>query len=262
MTTSVSRVSTRSSFAERRSYLDHASTSPLRPQAAGAMIRWLEQPHGDPSRIHAEGMTARVAIEEAREQVAAFFGARSREVVFTSGATEAIASATWGASDRGHRMVLSPVEHSAAREASTMFMGRAGGEVVEVPVDELGRVDVEAIAAAIDEHTALVHLQWGNHEVGTVQPVRRGSRAVPRTRRSAARRCRPSEWSHRDRLPSARCRSDVGERPQVRRPTRDRSTAGAPRIAYPTAARRWRSGTSTARRVRERPRHRRFRRSM
>ena len=135
------------------------------------MVRWLQQPHGDPSRIHAEGMTARVAIEEAREQVASFFGARSREVVFTSGATEAIASATWGASDRGRRMILSPVEHSAVRDTSTVFMERSGGEVVEVPVDSVGRVDVDAIAAAIDDDTALVHLQWGNHEVGTVQPV-------------------------------------------------------------------------------------------
>jgi cysteine desulfurase len=157
--------------AERRHYLDHASTSPLRPEAAEAMIRWLRQPHGDPGRIHAEGIAARVAIEDAREQVAARFGARGREVVFTSSATEAIAAATWGAAERGRRMLLSAVEHSAVREASAMFAGVSGGDVVEVGVDAVGRIDADAVADAIDDDTALVHVQWGNHEVGTVQPV-------------------------------------------------------------------------------------------
>jgi cysteine desulfurase len=154
-----------------RHYLDHASTSPLRREAADAMVRWLGQPHGDPSRIHAEGMAARVAIEGAREHVAAFAGARSREVVFTSGATEAIASATWGAAERGRHVVVSPVEHSAVREASAAFTHDAGGSVIELGVNGLGRVDPDEIAAAITVDTALVHVQWGNHEVGTIQPV-------------------------------------------------------------------------------------------
>lgn len=135
------------------------------------MVRWLQRPHGDPSRIHAEGMATRVAIEEAREQVAARFGARGREVVFTSSATEAIATATWGASERGRRVVLSAVEHSAVREASAMFAAVSGGTVVEVGVDGAGRIDADEVADAIDDHTALVHVQWGNHEVGTLQPV-------------------------------------------------------------------------------------------
>jgi len=150
-----------------RHYLDHASTSPLRPAAAEAMVRWLGEPHGDPSRIHAEGMAARVAIETAREQVAERFGARSREVVFTSGATEAIATATWGAAERGRRVVRSAVEHSAVREASGAF----ATEVVEVGVDAAGRIDADAVEAALTDDTALVHVQWGNHEVGTLQPV-------------------------------------------------------------------------------------------
>jgi cysteine desulfurase len=131
------------------------------------MVEWLQQPHGDPSRIHTEGMTARVAIETAREQVAARFGARSREVVFTSGATEAIAMATWGAAERGRSMVASAVEHSAVRDASAAF----ADEVVEVGVDATGRIDPDAIEAALTDDTALVHVQWGNHEVGTLQPV-------------------------------------------------------------------------------------------
>ena len=149
-----------------RHYLDHASTSPLRAVAFDAMVPWLRDPPGDPSRIHAEGLRARVAVEEAREQVATLFGARSREVVFTSGATEAIAAACFGAASRGTHQIYAAVEHSAVREGAT----RAGDTVI-VPVDGFGRVDIDAIAKAIQPDTALVHVQWANHEVGTTQPV-------------------------------------------------------------------------------------------
>lgn len=121
---------------------------------------------GDPGRIHAEGLTARLAVEEARESVAAFLGARSREVVFTSGATEAIATAVWGAAERGPHQVVPAIEHSAVRLAAA-----AAGDITVVGVDHAGRVAPDAVMAAIRPDTALVHLQWGNHEVGTVQPV-------------------------------------------------------------------------------------------
>ncbi len=150
-----------------RHYLDHASTSPLRPEAAAAFVGWLREPHGDPSRIHHEGMATRVAIEQARDQVAEMLNARSREIVFTSGATEAIAMATWGAAERGPHMVMAAVEHSAVRESATAF----ADEVTVVGVDHLGRIDASRLIEAIRPDTALVHLQWGNHEVGTLQPV-------------------------------------------------------------------------------------------
>jgi cysteine desulfurase len=142
-----------------RAYLDHASTSPARPEVVEAMVPWLTGAHAaDPGRIHTEGRMARVAIEEAREQVAARFGARSREVVFTSGATEAINAAVWGA---GGPIVGSAVEHSAVRDAS------ARHAVVEWPVDGVGRICTGDVPAG----TRLVHCQWANHEVGTLQPV-------------------------------------------------------------------------------------------
>jgi cysteine desulfurase len=121
---------------------------------------------GDPGRIHAEGLTARVAVEQARAEVAALLGARPREVVFTSGATEAIAAACWGASTRGAHQVVPAVEHSAVRLAAARH-----GELTSVPVDRAGRVAVDALMGTVRDDTALVHLQWGNHEVGTLQPV-------------------------------------------------------------------------------------------
>ncbi|QYG91516.1 cysteine desulfurase [Iamia sp. SCSIO 61187] len=149
-----------------RHYLDHASTSPLRPAARDALVAALDLGGGDPGRIHEEGMTARVALEQAREQVAALVGARPREVVFTSGATEAIASVAWGAARRGGHQVVTAVEHSAVPAAAARH-----GDVTVVGVDGHGRVDPDAVAAAIRDDTAVVHVQWGNHEVGTTQPV-------------------------------------------------------------------------------------------
>ncbi|HUQ63061.1 MAG TPA: cysteine desulfurase family protein [Acidimicrobiales bacterium] len=148
-----------------RHYLDHASTSPARPEVIEAMLPWLAGA-ADPGRVHTEGRLARAAIETGRNQVAALLGCRSREVIFTSGATEAITAAVWGAAERGDHIVSSPVEHSAVREAS------ARHDVTEVGVDSLGRVDPAEVAAALRPgRTVLVHVQLGNHEVGTLQPV-------------------------------------------------------------------------------------------
>jgi cysteine desulfurase len=156
-----------------RHYLDHASSTPVRPEALEAMLPWLSSSaaaSADPGRVHTEGRMARVALEEAREQVAALVGARSREVVFTSGATESINAAAWMAGERGRHVVCPLVEHSAVRDASSRA---ADGDVTRVGVDRLGRVDPDEVMAALRPgETAVVHLQWGNHEVATLQPVR------------------------------------------------------------------------------------------
>jgi cysteine desulfurase len=133
----------------------------------GALL--AEHGLGDPARVHTEGQTTRALVEEARATVAARFGCRPRSVIFTSGATEAIAAAVWGAVERadGH-VVASAVEHSAVRLASAAF----GRSLTTVGCDGVGRIDVdELMAAARPGATALVHIQWGNHEVATVQPV-------------------------------------------------------------------------------------------
>ena len=121
---------------------------------------------GDPGRIHEEGLTVRVAVEQAREQVAATFGARPREVVFTGSGTEAIATAVRGAAGRGGHQVVTAVEHSAVRLAAEQV-----GEVTLVGVDGQGRVDPQAVVDAVRADTSVVHVQAGNHEVGTRQPV-------------------------------------------------------------------------------------------
>ena len=130
------------------------------------MLPWLSFA-ADPGRVHTDGKLSRGAIEGAREQVGALFGARPREVVFTAGATEAIVAAVWGATERRRHVVVPAVEHSAVRDASAAL-----GEVTEVGVDRLGRVEPDRVLDAVRPgETALVHVQLANHEVGTAQPV-------------------------------------------------------------------------------------------
>ena len=128
------------------------------------MAPWLGA--ADPGRVHTEGRMARAALEEARERIAAALGCRSsREVVLTSGATEAVAMASWGAIRRSPEgaVLAAAVEHSCVRE----WAARAGGGVIEPQVDRAGRIS----ASGIEPGLALVNVQWGNHEVGTLQPV-------------------------------------------------------------------------------------------
>jgi cysteine desulfurase len=150
-----------------RHYLDHASTSPLRPEARAAMAELLAREDlGDPGRIHTEGHVARGLLEDARERIAAFFGTRPRSVVLTSGATEAITTAVWGAAERGRHMVVPAIEHSAVRLGAQQH-----ASVTMVGCDRFGRVDPAEVMAAVGPDTAVVQIQWGNHEVGTLQPV-------------------------------------------------------------------------------------------
>jgi cysteine desulfurase len=154
----------------QRAYLDHASTSPLRPAAFETMLPFLREHHADPGRLHAEGRVTRVALEHAREQVAALLGTRPREVVFTASGTEAINTAVWGAVARaeapGH-IVTTAVEHSAVLDACD----RSGADVTVVGVDKLGRYDPAEVLDAVRPETTLVTVQLANHEVGTIQPV-------------------------------------------------------------------------------------------
>jgi cysteine desulfurase len=155
-----------------RHYLDHASTSVLRPEAAEAMVAQLGVGTGaDPGRIHHEGLTARATLEHARSEVARLVGARQREVVFTSGATESCAAAVHGAASRGRHLVVGAVEHSAVRLAAQALADAGTHDLTVVGVDGTGRVDPADVAAALRPDTALVAVQWSNHEVGTRQPV-------------------------------------------------------------------------------------------
>ncbi len=157
-------------------YLDHAATTPVRPEVIEAMLPYLTEHWGNPSSIHASGRRARQGLDEARERIARLIGAKPREIVFTASGSEAdnlaIKGAAWGASSRGRHIVTSAVEHKAVLQTCAL-LERQGFETTIVPVDATGRVDPDAVAAAITEHTVLVSVMAANNEVGTLQPVER-----------------------------------------------------------------------------------------
>ncbi len=155
-------------------YLDHAATTPLRDEVLSAMLPYLTEHFGNASSLHAEGRRARQGLDEAREGIAAIIGAKPREVVFTSGGSEAdnlaVKGAAWAASARGRHIVTSSVEHKAVLNACAV-LERSGFEVTYLPVDRYGRVDPAEVEAAITDHTALVSIMYANNEVGTIQPI-------------------------------------------------------------------------------------------
>jgi cysteine desulfurase len=158
----------------RTHYLDHASSSPLRPEAVEAITGWANSgTFADPGRQHGDGHLVRDSVEHARDAVATLLDVRPREVVFTSGGTEAANAASSGArAARGAGpMLYTAVEHSAVRLAA-----ERAGLAVPIEVDALGRVDLDRLSQLLDaadesSPPVLVHCQWANHEVGTVQPV-------------------------------------------------------------------------------------------
>ena len=161
-------------------YLDHAATSQLVPEALAAMTEELTQ-LGNPSSLHNAGRRARRVVEESREQIAAAYGARPSEVVFTSGGTEAdnlaVKGIFWARRAAGleRRRVLAPrTEHHAVLDSVQWLAAHEGAEVTWLPVSATGRVDPAVLRAAIDADpasAALVTIMWANNEVGTVQPV-------------------------------------------------------------------------------------------
>jgi cysteine desulfurase len=155
-------------------YLDHAATTPLRPEALEAMLPFLGGEFGNPSSPHSFGRRARAALDEAHERIAAQLNAGPREIVITSGGTEALnlalKGAAWAGKGRGHRIVTSAVEHHAVLQALQQ-LEKFGFEIIELPVDRYGRVDPDQLAAAVNERTTVVAVQMANNEVGTLQPI-------------------------------------------------------------------------------------------
>jgi cysteine desulfurase len=161
-------------------YLDHAATTPMRPEAYAAVTEHLLEV-GNASSLHAPGRRARRVVEESREAVAAVLGVRAGDVVFTSGGTEADNLAVLGlyrarrAEDpRRTRVLATAVEHHAVLDPVEQLGEHEGADVRWLPVDGCGRLDLDALKAELaeaPETVALVTVMWANNEVGTIQPV-------------------------------------------------------------------------------------------
>jgi cysteine desulfurase len=159
-------------------YLDHAATTPVRQEVLEAMLPYLtDQAFGNPSSAHRFGRAARAGIEQARREIAQAVGAEPNQVIFTSGGTESdnlgIVGAALAARDRGLNMcaAVSAIEHKGVLAAAHAVCHLGGREII-LPVDAGGRVDLEALSAALAQCPGVVSVMWVNNEVGVVQPIR------------------------------------------------------------------------------------------
>jgi len=157
-----------------RIYLDHAATTPARPEAIAAMLPLLDAGGYNPSSLHAEGRAARAALDAARATVAGVLGARPREIVFTGGGSESIVLGIVGAARaraaHGKHVVTSSIEHHAVLHAVETLEGE-GWSVTRLPVDARGLVSVAEFRAALRPDTVLASVMLANNEIGSVQPV-------------------------------------------------------------------------------------------
>lgn len=158
-------------------YLDYSATTPVDPRVVDKMIPWLYENFGNPaSRSHAHGWEAEVAVEEAREEIAALVNADPREIVFTSGATESINLAIKGAAnfhkERGRHLITVRTEHKATLD-TCRELERQGFEVTYLDVLENGLIDFAAFEAAVRPDTILVSVMFVNNEIGVIQDIAR-----------------------------------------------------------------------------------------
>src|SRR5882672_7569010 len=158
-------------------YLDHAATTPVRPEVLDAMLPWFSERFGNPSSVHRVGLDAADAVASARRTLAELVSLPPSAVVFTAGGTEADVLALRGtfargpgARERPRSIVVSAVEHPAVLETARALAAE-GVEVRIAPVDAEGRVSPAAVAALVDATTLLVSIMHVNNETGAHQPI-------------------------------------------------------------------------------------------
>jgi len=159
----------------KRIYMDYAASTPVDPRVREAMEPYFTEVYGNPSSLHSEGQRAAMALEEAREKVASLVAApKPRNIIFTSGATEATNLAIKGVAQRSKerkRILISAIEHISVVNVCK-YLKKQGFEVLEVPVDSYGTVSTEALKEMLTKEVCLVSIMYANNEIGTIEPVR------------------------------------------------------------------------------------------
>ena len=172
-------------FSKRRIYLDYASATPLLPEAASEMHD-AEGLVGNPGAIHAEAVEAKRTLQNSRERIAKVLGCKARELVFTSGLTEANNLAIIGFARKleriqrtlsGTHWIVSAIEHASVLECFSE-VERMGGEVTHVMPNEKGIVTPEGVASALRPQTVFVSVGWANNEIGVIQPLSKIARVI------------------------------------------------------------------------------------
>ena len=157
-----------------RIYLDHAATTPMRPEVLEAMMPFFRDQYGNPSSIYQTGRGAQKALDQARDKAAELIGANPREIVFTSGGSEAdnlaIKGVAYALRSKGNHIITSAIEHHAVYH-TCKYLEKNGFRLTVLPVDADGLVDPAAVASALTPDTILVSIMHANNEIGTIQPI-------------------------------------------------------------------------------------------
>ncbi len=158
----------------RKIYLDHNATTPVHPEVRKAVEPYLSEQFGNPSSIHWAGRDVRKGVEDARQEIASFFGCQPLEVVFTSSGTEsdnlAIKGVAFCKGNGRKHIITSQVEHPAVMNACR-FLGRQGFRVTYVPVNRYGIVEPDSVREALTPDTILVTVMYANNETGSIMPI-------------------------------------------------------------------------------------------
>ena len=158
-------------------YMDNQATTPVDPRVIESMVPFLGEIYGNAaSRNHAFGWAAEEAVDRGRSQIADLVGARPKEIIFTSGATESDNLAIKGVAefyaDKGNHIITAVTEHKAVLDTCQALERANIAEVTYLPVDQYGRVDVDDVKKAIRDETILISLMYANNEIGTLHPIR------------------------------------------------------------------------------------------
>jgi len=158
-------------------YMDNHATTPLDPRVLEAMLPYFTDQFGNAaSRSHPFGWAAEEAVDKAREQIAGLIGAKAKEIIFTSGATESDNLALKGVAefykDKGQHLITCVTEHKAVLDTCKALERAGKARVTYLGVDHYGQVDPEAVRHAITDKTILISLMYANNEIGTIQPIR------------------------------------------------------------------------------------------
>ncbi len=162
---------------KRPIYMDNQATTPMDPRVLEAMLPYFTEKFGNAaSRTHPFGWEAEEAVERAREQIARLINAKSKEVIFTSGATESDNLAIKGGvefyKDKGNHVITCVTEHNAVLDTCKVLERAGKATVTYLPVDRYGMVDPDAVRNAITDQTVLISIMYANNEIGTIHPIR------------------------------------------------------------------------------------------
>lgn len=160
---------------DKKIYLDHAATTPLKPEVFEEMKPFLNEYYGNPSSIYEFAQVNKEAVEKSREQVAKAIGANEKEIFFTSGGTEsdnwAIKGIAEGYKHKGNHIITTSIEHHAVLHTCE-YLDKHGFDVTYLPVDEFGLINLDELREAINESTILISIMFANNEIGTIQQIK------------------------------------------------------------------------------------------